>query len=759
MSIFSEINRIKTAKDAIKQSIAAKGVAVDENAKLSAFPSLIDNIQTGVEEIKDTYTVTFIDFDHVITEYELEENDTIVYPEPPQHPELGINFAGWTLNAQTPAEIKNNTEQGIVENKKYICIGATYDNTDYIYRLTLPTNETSFTVPNNTKINKIVGANVQVSGNVITYDSDNNDFYIFLEKEFTFAINKIYKIKEFIQPKNKSITNWWIGKYMENYIDFFIKNGNVSNNYNSYFLFAKYYAGDSYSKHIKPLYRCTTFTYNADTSNTSYSKYEPYNFIDIKPFYKDNEIYNSNDLLKTDISYIKNVPQNNYYFIDNNFTLVLPFNSKNEELTIDGGYWMLNDANFFTNILNLKNSATIIKTDVIISSMSSTKLDNYIFVNLNTLKLDNTSLILNNQLNFYNASTYKNVENIIVKDDATDGILSLDTQYNLHFIKKILVNPYKYDKYITSTNWVKYAKFIKPDLVENTWIALYNITKNNGNYQLEYNYPTLSKISEVKNINETSTCEFISEPNDYYDTIFEGWFDKDDILISSNKVIETNGNSYDIKTVTAKYHVDIPTESKWVDTGETKEVDGVVYHKLVDPSTLNIILDESNKVVPSSYKDSSAWTEYENLHIENNKYKYKIYQEIKKNTGSTFNWMKVDFTQDCDIYWQSSGEQNYDYLMCTSSEPTSSSYSSNVIFDGKNKNITTDFSDTTWETYHVDHTVTPTLYFWMRRDSSGYKYQDSCLVALPNIIKVAKYNEKYVDDNGNELVTNDNTTA
>ena len=264
----------------------------------------------------------------------------------------------------------------------------------------------------------------------------------------------------------------------------------------------------------------------------------------------------------------------------------------------------------------------------------------------------------------------------------------------------------------------------------------------------------MSKTSEVKNVNETSICEFISEPNDYYDTIFEGWFDKDDNLISSNKVIETSGNSYDIKTINAKYHVDIPTESKWVDTGETTEVDGVVYHKLVDPSTLNVNLDESNKVVPSAYKDISAWAEYTNINIDN----YKIYQEIKKNTGSTFNWMKVDFTKDCDIYWQSSGEQNYDYLVCASSEPTSYNYSKDVIFDGKNKNITTDFSDTTWETYHVDHTVTPTLYFWMRRDGSGYYYKDSCLVALPDVI-VVKYSEKYVDDNGNELITNDNVTA
>ena len=745
MSIFSEINRIKTAKDAIKQSIVAKGVAVDENAKLSAFPSFIDNIQTGVEEIKDTYTVTFIDFDHVITEYELEENDTIVYPEPPQHPELGINFAGWTLNAQTPAEIKNNPQQGIVENKKYICIGATYDNTDYIYRLTLPTNATSFTVPNNTKINKIVGANVQCDGNVITYDSDNNDFYIFLEKEFK-NVNTTYKIKEFIQPKGKEISNWWVDFYnTDNYIEFFIKNGYVTGG-NSYLLFTKYYAGDSYCKYIKPLYRCTTFTYNNSPSGTIYKNYEPYNFIDIKPFYKDSTIYTNNNLIKTDASYIKYDFFNDYEL--NNLSIKLMLNSKNEELTIDGGIWCLNDINWFTKKLNLKNSAIINKTKLI---QNVTVEKYYIFDNLNTLKLYNTSLFFNVYKNSY---TYYNVENIILKDDAIDGILSFDTKYNIPFIKKIIVNPYKYDKYITSTNWVKYAKFIVPDLAENTWVAVYNIVKNNGNYPLEYNDSTLSKTSEVKNINETSTCEFISEPNDYYDTIFEGWFDKDDNLISSNKVIETNGNSYDIKKITAKYHVDIPTESKWVDTGETTEVDGVVYHKLVDPSTLNVNLDESNKVVPSSYKDISAWAEYKNLNIDN----YKIYQEIKKNTSSTFNWMKVDFAKDCDIYWQSSGEQDYDYLVCTSSEPTSSGYSSNVIFNGKNKNITTDFSDTTWETYHVDHTVTPTLYFWMKRDSSGHYYQDSCLVALPYAIKVT-YNEKYVDDNGNELVTNDNVTA
>lgn len=744
MSILSEINRIKTAKDAIKQSIVAKGVVVDENAKLSAFPSLIDNIQTGVEEIKDTYTVTFIDFDHVITEYELEENDTIVYPEPPQHPELGINFAGWTLNTQTPAEIKNNTNQGIVENKKYICIGATYDNTDYIYRLTLPTNETSFTVPNNTTINKIVGANVQVSGNVITYDSDNNDFYIFLEKEFKYDSNKTYKIKEFIQPKGKLMNYWWSKEYngFVNYIDFFIKNGAISVNAGNYLLYSKYYAGDSYVKTIKPLYRCTTFTYSTYTSNTSYSNYEPYNFIDIKPFYKDSIVYNNNNLLKTDVSYIKNDLPNDY----NNKNNTNIFNSKNEELTIDGGYWMLNDINFFTKILNLKNSANIYKTDVITNSNKYSRL-NYIFANLNTLKLENTNLLYNA---FSNISTYKNVENLILKE-YNDNILIFSGSFETPFIKKILVDPYKYTKYITSTNWVKYAKFITPDLAENTWFAIYNIVKNNGNYPLKYNDSTLSKTSEVKNVNENSTCEFISEQNDYYDTIFEGWFDKDDSLISSNKVIETSGNSYDVKNITAKYHVDIPTESKWVDTGETTEVNGVVYHKLVDPSTLNV---ENAIFSPTSYKDSSAWEEYTNLYIDD----YKIYRENRIGFNNTYNWMKVDFTEDCDIYWQSSGNDNYDYLLCTSSEPTSYYYDKNVIFTGKNQN-NYDFNDNNWNTYHVDHKVTPTLYFWMKRESGVSSNQDSCLVALPIYKKIVKYNEKYVDDNGNELVTNDNATA
>ena len=91
-----------------------------------------------------------------------------------------------------------------------------------------------------------------------------------------------------------------------------------------------------------------------------------------------------------------------------------------------------------------------------------------------------------------------------------------------------------------------------------------------------------------------------------------------------------------------------------------------------------------------------------------------------------------------------------DYLVCTSSKPTSYDYNSNVIFNGKNKNITTNFSDTTWETFHVDHTVTPTLYFWMKRDGSGFRYQDTAIVALPNDTKIT-YSERWIDAEGNIL--------
>ena len=133
MSILSEINRIKTAKDAIKQSIVAKGVAVDENAKLSAFPSLIDTIPSDqITENPNKWKVIFIDYDRVITEYELGDNEDIVYPDAPQHPELGIEFVKWTSNYTNTSELAEYSS--MYSQYKYIVIGALYNNTNNIIK-------------------------------------------------------------------------------------------------------------------------------------------------------------------------------------------------------------------------------------------------------------------------------------------------------------------------------------------------------------------------------------------------------------------------------------------------------------------------------------------------------------------------------------------------------------------------------------------------------------------------------------------------
>ena len=47
MSVSDEIRRIQNAKANIKTSIENKGVTVPDDAKLDAFPALIDDIQAG----------------------------------------------------------------------------------------------------------------------------------------------------------------------------------------------------------------------------------------------------------------------------------------------------------------------------------------------------------------------------------------------------------------------------------------------------------------------------------------------------------------------------------------------------------------------------------------------------------------------------------------------------------------------------------------------------------------------------------------
>lgn len=134
MSILSEINRIKTAKDAIKQSIVAKGVAVDENAKLSAFPSLIDNIPVAGEQktIEDfllyaedlygnEYKVQWFDYDGTMIKEQILHSldEQIVYPEHPVHE--GLLDDGWTADITKMNEVKD------IMQKNTFYIAALYD--------------------------------------------------------------------------------------------------------------------------------------------------------------------------------------------------------------------------------------------------------------------------------------------------------------------------------------------------------------------------------------------------------------------------------------------------------------------------------------------------------------------------------------------------------------------------------------------------------------------------------------------------------
>ena len=268
MSILSEINRIKTAKDAIKQSIVAKGVAVDENAKLSAFPSLIDNIQTGVEEIKDTYTVTFIDFDHVITEYELEENDTIVYPEPPQHPELGINFKRWTINISKPVDLAG--DYSLIPEKKYICIGAVYDNEGVIAKV-LPPNE-GYVKYNNDTIPESGYDRIDTDKKIMYFDNTNEEYILkFSSKVIDFRWFD-FKVKYIILPDNSNCYNTdfsysdtsSMSEYCAFCLDFFIvpqyTNCSV---YGGEYVYCKYYANDIYKDKNG---KCNITTYKRATS-------------------------------------------------------------------------------------------------------------------------------------------------------------------------------------------------------------------------------------------------------------------------------------------------------------------------------------------------------------------------------------------------------------------------------------------------------------------------------------------------------------
>lgn len=101
MSIANEITRLQNAKAALKESITAKGVTVEDTAKLDEYPALVDNIEQGSSKIPSIYDdVIFIDYDGTLLyTYTKEEFLNLnVLPQLPNHDELKDAEWNWSLN-------------------------------------------------------------------------------------------------------------------------------------------------------------------------------------------------------------------------------------------------------------------------------------------------------------------------------------------------------------------------------------------------------------------------------------------------------------------------------------------------------------------------------------------------------------------------------------------------------------------------------------------------------------------------------------
>lgn len=58
-NIAPEVQRIKNAKEQVRQSIISKGVSVPEGTLIDSFPSYIDQIQTGPSDYPNAEDNTF----------------------------------------------------------------------------------------------------------------------------------------------------------------------------------------------------------------------------------------------------------------------------------------------------------------------------------------------------------------------------------------------------------------------------------------------------------------------------------------------------------------------------------------------------------------------------------------------------------------------------------------------------------------------------------------------------------------------------
>lgn len=86
MSIASEITRLQNAKAALKESIEAKGVTVEDTAKLDEYPALVDSIPQGGGSGVEEKDVNFYDYDGTCV-YSYTKDEFLALSEMPALPD------------------------------------------------------------------------------------------------------------------------------------------------------------------------------------------------------------------------------------------------------------------------------------------------------------------------------------------------------------------------------------------------------------------------------------------------------------------------------------------------------------------------------------------------------------------------------------------------------------------------------------------------------------------------------------------------
>lgn len=104
MSIADQITRIQNAKNAIKTSIENKGVTVAADAKLDAYPALIDSIEVGSggggpteyvnPDFYNTRTSNGTDYRYLFYEFNNQLKNKTTY-------EAGLNLSNWDISKVT----------------------------------------------------------------------------------------------------------------------------------------------------------------------------------------------------------------------------------------------------------------------------------------------------------------------------------------------------------------------------------------------------------------------------------------------------------------------------------------------------------------------------------------------------------------------------------------------------------------------------------------------------------------------------------